>query len=235
MAKHKTLFVSDFDDTLARTDATVYLTRASGEKIEMTPEKYATYEEQPGDQFDFSEFDRLINPRPIQRFTKLMQKAVHDKMADRVVVLTARGHTRPVSQFLKLIGITSGVTIAALGSSDPQRKARYIEKQIQDGYDRVLFVDDSPKNVAAVQALQPKYPNAKIVTHQAKAHEEPKGTTPAEKPSDTTSKKPEDTESAAAKQAKQMGLSYMGFGRYGKDGKVTHTVQNDRLIQKQTS
>lgn len=36
---------------------------------------------------------------------------------------------------------------------------------------------------------------------------------------------------AAVQQAKQMGLSNMGFGRWGKDGKVTHKTQNGRLIQ----
>jgi hypothetical protein len=37
---------------------------------------------------------------------------------------------------------------------------------------------------------------------------------------------------SAASQAKAMGLDYFGFGRYGKDKKVTHIVKNRRLIQK---
>jgi hypothetical protein len=171
MAKGKTLFVTDFDDTLAQTDATVYLTRASGEKIEMTPEKYATYEEQPGDQFDFSEFNELINPRPIKRFTRLLKKVVGQRKADKVVVLTARRHTRPVAQFLRMAGINSGVSIAALGDANPQKKADYIDKHIQrDGYTRVAFVDDSPKNVEAVDRLKVKYPNVKILTHKVTHH-----------------------------------------------------------------
>lgn len=39
-----------------------------------------------------------------------------------------------------------------------------------------------------------------------------------------------DEESEAAKQAKAQGLEYLSFGRYGKDGKVTHTVQNGKLV-----
>jgi len=37
-------------------------------------------------------------------------------------------------------------------------------------------------------------------------------------------------ESKASQAAKSQGLSYMGFGRWGKDGVVTHTTDNDRLL-----
>lgn len=163
----KTLFISDFDDTLAHTDSKVYLTR-NGERHEMTPADYATYEEQPGDEFDFSEFDELINPRPIKRFVRILKKAIEKGAADKITILTARRHTRPVAQFLKMHGIESGVTIAALGDADPQAKARYIEKHIQQGYDRIAFIDDSPKNVDAVNKLKDKYPNVRLLVHQAK-------------------------------------------------------------------
>jgi hypothetical protein len=211
MPKGKTLFVSDFDDTLAQTDARVFVIR-NGKRIPMSPEQYAVYQERPGDKFDFSEFNELKNPRPIIRFSKLLRAAVLDKKADKVVVLTARGHTRPVAQFLKMIGIKTGVSIAALGSSDPQKKADYIDKHIQrDGYDRVAFVDDSPKNIEAVRALQKKHPKVKILAHQATTGEhKPKKDTPSQ-------------------QAKSQGLEYFGFGRYGKDGKVTHTVKDGKL------
>ena len=36
--------------------------------------------------------------------------------------------------------------------------------------------------------------------------------------------------SPAAQQAKKLGLDYMKFGRYGKNGQVTHTSQNGKLI-----
>jgi hypothetical protein len=168
----KTLFVSDFDDTLAQTDAKIIITKASGEVVEMDPPDYAVYTPEPGDKFDFSEFEQLKNPRPIQRFVKLLKNAANNKNVDKVSILTARGHTRPVAQFLKMMGVTSGVSIAAIGSSDPQKKADYIEKHIKDGYDRIAFIDDSPKNVQAVKKLRDTYPEVKILIHQAKEHPE---------------------------------------------------------------
>jgi len=167
----KRILVTDFDDTLAQTDANVIVKKASGKTVVMDPAEYAVYDSQAGDSFDFSQFDQLINPRPIQRFVKLLKHALAGK-ADRVVVLTARGHTRPVAQFLKMHGITKNVAIAALGDSNPEKKAQYIEKQIQNGYDRVAFIDDSPKNVAAVSKLKTKYPNIRLLVHQAKDYPE---------------------------------------------------------------
>lgn len=168
----KTLFVSDFDDTLAQTDAKIIVVR-DGKRFILTPEEYAVYEEQPGDTFDFSEFEKLINPKPIVRFVNLLKKAIKSKKADKISVLTARGHTKPVAEFLRMMGITRGVFIAALGNNNPQKKAEYIEKHIDTGFDRIAFVDDSPKNIAAVKQLRNKYPRVKLLIHQAKKSEEP--------------------------------------------------------------
>lgn len=220
----KTLFVSDFDDTLARTDAKVILIRGN-ERIEMDPAEFAVYEPEKGDTFDFSQFDQLINPRPIERFVKLLKQAIG--RADKIAILTARNHTLPVAQFLKMHGITSGVSIAAIGSSDPEKKASYIRKHIQSGFDRVAFIDDSPKNIEAVKRLRSEFPDAKILAHQAKEEEHPKDEPDAK---EKTSSEPET--SAIAKQAQQLGLTDMRFGRYGKDGKVTHIIQNGRLVPK---
>jgi hypothetical protein len=37
-------------------------------------------------------------------------------------------------------------------------------------------------------------------------------------------------ESKAGEEAKRLGLDYMSFGRYGKDGKVTHKSQGGKLV-----
>jgi len=177
----KTLYVTDFDDTLAKTDANVHVTSGDGKSRTMSPEEYAVYDPQPDDQFDFSEFEQLKNPKAINRFTELLKRVIDEKRADKVAVLTARGHTKPIAKFLQAMGINSGVSIAALGDSNPKRKANYIEKHINDGYSRVLFVDDSPKNVDAVNQLKAKYPEVKLLAHQVK-HQDQKQTTPVQTP-----------------------------------------------------
>ena len=79
----------------------------------------------------------------------------------RLTVLTARAAHKPVRKFLKDVGY-SDVYVVALGDSNPQRKADWIQGQIENGYDDILFLDDSPKNVRVVKKLKQKYPNIKM-------------------------------------------------------------------------
>ena len=167
------MYVTDFDDTLAKTDAKIYLTKKNGKQGALTPAQYAVYEEEEGDQFDFSEFEELKNPRPINRFVDLLKRVLDEKKAHKVTVLTARGHTKPIKTFLTMMGIKGNVSIAALGNADPQLKANYIEKHIKNGYDRIAFIDDSAKNIQAVRALKTKHPHIKLLTHHAQEDSKP--------------------------------------------------------------
>ena len=54
------------------------------------------------------------------------------------------------------------IYVVALGSSDPQKKAEYIEDQIKKGYSDIEFIDDSTKNVNAVNQLKLKYPDIRL-------------------------------------------------------------------------
>lgn len=57
-----------------------------------------------------------------------------------------------------------------------------------------------------------------------------KDTAPIEKKGSSVAPHPD---SKAAEQAKQLGLTYYGFGRYGKNGKVTHRSVHDKLVEVQ--
>jgi hypothetical protein len=72
----------------------------------------------------------------------------------------------PVSSFLRSIGIDAYVI--PLGDGDPQKKADYIETQIKKGYNPIYFMDDSSKNINAVNRLRKRYPKIKLVTQLVK-------------------------------------------------------------------
>jgi hypothetical protein len=167
----KTIYVSDFDDTLATTSAVIYVTDSSGQKRSMSPAEYAVYDAKEGDSFDYSEFDDLIDPRPIPRYVRLLRKATESDKVDKVAILTARGKVEPVAKFLKMVGMPGDIKIVALGDSNPERKKAYLKKQIEKGYTRMAFVDDSPKNVEVAKELGDEYPNARVLVHQVKPHE----------------------------------------------------------------
>ena len=160
----KKLRVFDFDDTLVKTNSYIYVKHGSGKESKLTPGEYAVYEPKSDDQFDFSDFEKVNQPQEIKGITKLLKTVAKSEGERKVVILTARGKYKPVKDYLKDIGL-DGMYVVALGDSDPQKKADWIEDKIKKGYDDVFFIDDSHKNVAAVSKLKEKYPNIKMKVH----------------------------------------------------------------------
>jgi hypothetical protein len=69
-----------------------------------------------------------------------------------------------VKHFFKTLGLD--VYVVPVASADPQKKVDWIEAKIKGGYDTVYFMDDSKKNITAVNKLLKKYPHVKnIVKH----------------------------------------------------------------------
>jgi hypothetical protein len=170
--KGKKLRVFDFDDTLVQTKSNIYITHKDGKKSTLTPGEYAVYEPKEGDEFDFSDFQKVNDPQEIKGVTNLL-KTIVKAVGERVVcILTARATYKPIIDYLHDIGL-DGIFVAALGSSDPQHKADWIEDKIKKGFNDIFFIDDSHKNVEAVSKLKEKYPNIKMKVQHVK-HDTPK-------------------------------------------------------------
>lgn len=163
----KKLRVFDFDDTLVHVKAMIGITHKDGSKEKLTPAEYAVYDPQPGDKFDFKEFSSIIkNANPISRNIKRLKDALEDPNT-KTTILTARLLGYPIKKYLKdNFGISPYVI--GLGSSNPQDKADWIESQIKKGYNDIEFLDDSPKNIEAVNKLKTEYPNIKLYTELVK-------------------------------------------------------------------
>jgi phosphoglycolate phosphatase-like HAD superfamily hydrolase len=156
----KKLRVFDFDDTLVKSNSKVFLIR-KGKRKEMTPGEFAIYKKKPGDEFDFSEFDKVIEPKKIKAMFRVFKNIYKASGSRRLTILTARAAYKPVRQFLKDVGFDD-VYVVALGDANPQKKSNWVKSQIEKGYNDILFLDDSPKNVNAVKKLKQKYPNIKM-------------------------------------------------------------------------
>jgi hypothetical protein len=165
LRERKVLSVFDFDDTLAKADAWIYVQRSGRTIKKLDPAQFAVYEPRPGESFDFRDFDKkLQNPRIIKQNIELLKKQLDkarrsSRGARKVTILTARRIGAPVTSFLKSLGINAYVV--PVGSSDPKVKADWIEQQIIKGYDTVYFMDDSPKNTKAVQKMLRRYPKVR--------------------------------------------------------------------------
>ena len=166
--ERKVLSVFDFDDTIAKSDAWIYVMKGGRTVKKLDPAQFAVYRPKPDESFDFRDFDRKIrNPRLIKRNAELLRKQL-DKArraargTRKVTILTARRLGQPVTSFLKTMGIDAYVV--PLGSANPQLKADWIESQIKKGYDTVYFMDDSPKNIQAVNTMLVRYPHVQSIT-----------------------------------------------------------------------
>ena len=159
----KVLRVFDWDDTLAKSTSFIYVNHKDGKQTKLDPAEYAVYKEKPGDEFDFKDFNRkLNNPKVIKKNFKLLQRML-DNPSKKVTILTARKLAFPVRKFLK-DEYGMDVYVVALGSNNPKDKADWIEKHIKKGYTSIAFMDDSKKNIDAVDRLKSKYPNVQIKT-----------------------------------------------------------------------
>ena len=169
MTERRKLTVFDFDDTLAQTDSWVYVNKNGKRVAQLDPGEFAIHKLKAGEDYDFSDFDKkLRNPKLIRaNAIEFRKQSDHARRtpSHQITILTARGLGYPVKHWFKKLGMD--VYVVALKSADPKKKADYIEKKIQSGYTDIYFIDDSPKNIKAVQALQKKYPKIKIKTVKA--------------------------------------------------------------------
>ena len=152
----KKLRIFDFDDTLVKTSSFIYVTHKDGKTSKLTPGEYAIYKEKSGDKFDYRDFQQVSNPQLIKGYVELLRRMVNSGGSREVFILTARSAERPVSQFIKDLGI-KGVTVVALGDNNPEKKADWIEDKVKAGFDDVYFVDDSAKNIEAVRQRLKNY------------------------------------------------------------------------------
>ncbi len=157
----KKLRVFDFDDTLVKTNSFIYVTHKDGKKSKLNPGEYAVYKERPGDVFDFTDFQKVSDPKLIKGYVELLKRMAASDSGRTIYILTARSAYKPVYDFIRSLGIRN-LMVVALGDANPEKKADWIEAKVKDeGFDDVFFVDDSLKNVEAVRKRLKSYPSVK--------------------------------------------------------------------------
>ena len=163
------LRVFDFDDTLAKSTSFIYVKHKDGSESKLDPAQYAKYNAKSTDVFDFRDFNKLLNkPKIIKKNINLLQKMLNNPNK-KVTILTARKLAYPIRKFFKdQFGMD--VYVVALGSNNPKDKSDWIEKHIKKGYTDIAFMDDSSKNIRAVDKLKSKYPDVRIKTHLVREH-----------------------------------------------------------------
>jgi len=166
------LYIFDFDDTLVFSGAAVHVTHGDGTKESLESHEFATYVEQPGDEFDFSEFDTYPpDGQLIQKTFKAMQRAIATSGPSSVVVLSARGESGPMKQFLTDNGLTGDIEIVGVQDANPIAKVRFVDQKLASGdFDEVIVYEDSLANINALQSLiADKHSNVTFQSHHVQA------------------------------------------------------------------
>jgi len=159
----KKLKIFDFDDTLVKSDAKVYVIKENGEIIPLSTQEYANYKLKPGEEFDFTEFKKVDNNTEIiDKQFEFFKNALQNN--EEVVILTAREESSAVSDYLKN---NFNIDIPVI-SSGMESKASWVEKQIKNGYTDIFFMDDAQEHINDVNMLKFKYPKVRIKTELVK-------------------------------------------------------------------
>ena len=153
----KILYAFDLDDTLITSNSSVIVTNPEQGTFKLTPAEYALYEPGPDDELDFSEFAYLKDPKVIKDnfnlFSQILNKSSKLSGA-KTIILTARQPevSTDVEAFLEKNNLPQ-ITLHAVGSSDPNEKLKVIEDYIDQGFNKIRFYDDSPKNVKSIKSI----------------------------------------------------------------------------------
>ncbi len=165
-------YIFDFDDTLVFSGAAVHVTHLDGTSESLESHEFATYVEQPGDEFDFSEFD-IYPPdgQIINKTFKQLQQAISSAGIDSVVVLSARGKAGPMRQFLSDHGLSSNIEIVGVGDANPAAKVRFVDEKIKGGrFTEVILFEDSVANINAIRAhIADNYPDITFQSNHVQA------------------------------------------------------------------
>ena len=161
----KPLYIFDFDDTLALSDAMVIVTHEDGSTKELTSGQYATYTPLAGDTFNYEQFHGYPpNARLITNtFTKL-EEALANWPVEDVVVLTAREYCEPIIKFLQDHGVSKIPVMECTAGADPNLKGNYVAGRLANGsYTDVYVFEDSHDNLTAIERAINKFPD--VVYH----------------------------------------------------------------------
>jgi FMN phosphatase YigB (HAD superfamily) len=157
--------VFDVDDTLFTTDAKVIVHKPDGSFIELTPAQFNTYEKQPEDKMDYSQFQdpelfiRTAKPTKYIKVAQNVCKARDQGRSDtKIYILTARDSSieKALTQKLAALGITHDGFFSAGDTGAPtiaEGKKQILEKIRSMHRGRVTFFDDDEKNIALAKQI----------------------------------------------------------------------------------
>jgi len=166
---YKNAYCFDFDDTLVKTKAKIYITKDNKIIKSLTSDQFANYKLNPKEKVDSSDFrdPRIISAASKYKMWSELKRVYNNKKMGRndddIYVITARGplSKTPIHNFLKKEGINIPLNhIITVGTdkeiknkyNTPQKKLKVL-KNIKKKYNHIFFFDDNPDNIKILTKL----------------------------------------------------------------------------------
>lgn len=167
---HEKLVIFDIDDTLVNTDTQVGVVRNGKIVKKLNSHDFTHYKLQPGETFDFGEFqdarEFFTKARPIPGMIKQLKQDI--ATGNRVIMLTARSDFNDREIFLdtfRRFGIDmSKVHVYRAGNlaikAATEEKKKIILRHLlgKEHFDKLIMYDDSVPNLNAFLSLKQEYP-----------------------------------------------------------------------------
>lgn len=155
----RSLWIFDFDDTLAVDKSTVdVLDKETGKVIhQLSSEKFKSYKLKAGEKFDFEGHSKKeMQADPIPATLKIMRRVMG--RGGRTVILTGRSNGAGVEKYLHDMGIDIEVVAIgkmAGGSHEGIARAKrdWIAREIDKGYNDIEVFDDNALNIQYIKTL----------------------------------------------------------------------------------
>ena len=159
----RTLYVFDFDDTIAETEEAVLVKDKKTNKVVdhlHSQQEADNYILKPNLYYDFSEFTKVEGAKEIDLVTSYLRKLA--LQGNRIIVLSARQHKarNALRDYLKSINIsTRTITFACVDGS--KNKYGYLKKAIKkiNPKEKVTVFEDTLNNIKMMLPLEKDYPD----------------------------------------------------------------------------
>lgn len=170
------ILLFDVDNTLLESDVKVHVVKGGKILRKLSSAEYNSYKLQPGEDFDYVEFEdpKILNNKSIfLKYWDTLQREY--KNGTHIGILTARSNSDMFYDFFKNHGVTikkelvfaiNDPKLGLKGNTIEDRKANAIKRLIDLGYKTIVFFDDNVNNLKSAKKLEDKYD---IKVHTVKA------------------------------------------------------------------
>lgn len=170
------ILLFDVDNTLLESDVKVHVVKGGKLLRKLSSAEYNSYKLQPGEDFDYVEFEdpKILNNKSVfLKYWDTLQREYNS--GTHIGILTARSDANMFYDFFKNHGVTikrelvfaiNDPKLGLKGDTIEERKANAIKRLIDWGYKTIVFFDDNVNNLKSAKKLEDKYD---IKIHTVKA------------------------------------------------------------------